>query len=302
MSISNKNYELTKQTLLATSLLSVASGVALALDQYYGKQEIASHPQSDVEFVATTNSYPDKTVVALGGLCMNTRELGQSINNQLPAGTNLICPVYPSKGFDAQAVINQTIERIQQVPSEKLIFTAWSMGGLIMLDMAKQLSDTDQTNVLDKIDTAVTWGTPFGKKAIKPLPKLALNAANSFLGDSLTVHHGRRLLNKFDLSLLREHPSMVRPQVEYLAAQHSQELPSHTKLVFIKNLVPDPIVDEGKSASIAQGITDNLQVVQDTNQHLATHAPIDRQAVETALRCSGVLAPNTPRTLLSLAA
>ena len=288
MSNTNNLSNITKQSLLATGLVAAASGTVFALDQHLGKREVSTQAEDELEFVSKTPRDADNTVVVLGGLCMNTAEIGENISSQVNPNVNIICPIYPKKGFNADSIIDQTIQKIDSLQSSRLTILSWSMGGLVMLDMLGRLHDNGCHDILNRLDRAVVRGTPFSKDSINKGPKIAMEIANSFLGNSLTLHHGRSALRGIQLALLKEHPSVVIPQVKYLAGGHSNFFPENTELIFVKNIQPDSIVNEDKSIESVSVIAPKLAVVEDPHEHRANHAPTDDQSIRFMMEQAGV--------------
>lgn len=280
-------YERIPQPIIAASLASsigLLAASALRIDQRLGRSEIVTE-QSNPEFIVTNKSNADRTIVLLGGLCMNTESLGKRFAKQLPDDTNLVSPIFPKACFNPEQIFEETLRHTESTKPRDVIIAGFSMGGLLGLDLMNYGTQTGKTDVINNVSHFISRGTPFSNNAIRPGPRLLLQLADK-MGYSYTLNHGRSLLKKWDCkSLIEANPATVVPQCHYLASKHAAQLEYlPERITYITGNTPDPIVNETTSIAALNTIVGRpVEIMTDPGNHDAQHAPTDGRSIRFML-------------------
>lgn len=299
MSELNKHIETIKGPLLTAGIASAIGAITFKADQYFGSKSAHSEHGPELDLAITERSGATKTLVLLGGLCMNGEELALQYQNELADDVNLITPVYDSNGFDGPSLFEQLYDQLDSTPTDDIVIAGLSMGGLIAWDMIDYGIKNSRQDTTEKISHIILRGVPVCPKSIRPGPRLLLNTVQR-LGYSYALDHSRPLLKRWNcVSLLKATPAAIVEQCRYLAGPHINNpdfLPG--KVTFVRGALPDPVVDESIAiATLQQQLGCPVNEVIDTEYLRPVHAPTDRQAVRFMLEQLGIAKRSTEQIL-----
>jgi hypothetical protein len=288
-------HEIPKQPFVAAGIISAAGALAagaLKLDRYFGSRGIAEE-QSEPEFLIDLKPDADKTLILLGGLCMNTENVAKRYRSELADDTNLVAPLFPEKSFDPESLFEKTYQHVEATAPQEIKIVGLSMGGLLGWDWLDYGLKTGRRELVEKVTDIGLWGTPVGKDAIRFAPRMLLNTV-SRLGYSYTLDHGRSLLKGWNCkSLMEAHPAKVVPQCRYLASNHAGPLSiTPARIVFVMGAIPDPIVNEEVAARAQEQKTGrSIERAIYTDMERAEHAPTSKKAAWFMLNQLAVAKP-----------
>lgn len=288
-------YDIPKQPLVAAGIISAVGALAagaIRLDRYLGSRDI-TEDTAGPDFYIDHKPGADKTLVLLGGLCMQTDAVAERYRSQLAEDTNLIAPIFPETNFNPQTIFERTFRQLEMTKPKEILIAGLSMGGNLGWDLLDYGVKTGRQELVEKVSGFGAWGTPFGKNAIRFAPRMLLNTV-SRLGYSYTLDRSRSILINHDYkSLMDAHPAKVVPQCRYLAGNHAGSLqvtPEH--IVFIRGALPDPIVNEDAAArALEQKAGRRIEQVVNTDSTRAEHAPTDKKSAWFMLNQLGIAKP-----------
>lgn len=290
MSELNKHIETIKGPLLTAGVASVLGALTFKADQYFGSKRAHSEHGPELDLCITERPGANKTLVLLGGLCMNGEELAAQYQEELADDVNLISPVYDSNGFDGPSLFEQLYDRLDKTPPTEIVVAGLSMGGLIAWDWLDYGAKNGKQDIADRVSHVILRGVPVSPKSIRPGPRFLLNTVQR-LGYSYALDHSRPLLKRWDcVSLLRATPAAIVEQCRYLAGPHMNSVDSSPEHVtFVRGALPDPVVDETIAINtLQQRLGRPVDEVVDTQYFHPTHAPTDKQSIRFMLEQLGI--------------
>lgn len=294
MSELNKHIETIKVPLLTAGVASLVGALTIKADQYFGFRQAHSErgPELDLSIVERSNA--SKTLVLLGGLCMNGEELAEHYKEELDDNVNLVSPIYDSNGFDGPSLFEQLYDQLDKSPTDEIMIAGLSMGGLIAWDWLDYGIKNGKQDITDKVSHVILRGVPVSTKSIRPGPRLLLNTVQR-MGYSYALDHSRPLLKRWNcVSLLKATPAAVVEQCRYLAGPHISNFDfTPEKVTFLRGGLPDPVVDERIAIdTLQQNLNHPINEVIDTEYMYPTHAPTDKQSVRFMLDQLGIAKPS----------
>lgn len=290
MSELNKHLETIKGPLLTAGIASAIGAITFKADQYFGSKSAHNEHGPDLDLSIIERPNATKTLVLLGGLCMNGEELAAQYQEELAGDVNLISPVYDSNGFDGPSLFEQLYEQLDRSPTDDIVIAGLSMGGLIAWDWLDYGIKNGKQDITDKVSHVILRGVPVSPKSIRPGPRLLLNTVQR-LGYSYALDHSRPLLKRWNcVSLLKATPAAIVEQCRYLAGPHTSNFDfSPDKVTFVRGALPDPVVDEQIAINtLQQRLSRPINEAIDTDHMRPTHAPIDTQSVRFMLAQLGI--------------
>ena len=295
MSELNKHLETIKGPLLTAGIASAIGAINFKADQYFGSKSAHSEHGPELDLAITERLGATKTLVLLGGLCMNGEELASQYQKELADDVNLITPVYDSNGFDGPSLFEQLYDQLDNTPTDDIVIAGLSMGGLIAWDMIDYGIKNGRQDTTEKISHVILRGVPVCPKSIRPGPRLLLNTVQR-LGYSYALDHSRPLLRRWNcVSLLKATPAAIVEQCRYLAGPHTNNLESlPDQVTFVRGVLPDPVVDESIAiGTLQRQLGRPVHEVIDSEYLLPVHAPTDRQSVRFMLEQLGIAKSHT---------
>lgn len=303
----NKNDygETLRQHILTAGIISAVGALAagaIKFDQYLGTREVAEDTQAEPEMAFHHKPDNDRTLVLLGGLCMNTADLAKNCRSQLAEGVSLITPIYPETGFNPQIIFEKTYQKLEETNPKEVFVLGISMGGPMNWDLLAYGLKTGRQELVEKVSGWGMAGSPMDKKAIRFGPRTLVDMVHR-RGYSYALNHSRPLLRRWNLDSIANAPSTkIVPQCMYLAGEHAGRLPiSLKRVVYMRGMLPDTVVDEDRSITILEqklGLT--VEKVVNEAWTKRDHARTGKESLRFMLSQFGIAKPKEPAVVQEL--
>jgi hypothetical protein len=293
----NRHSETLRQQILTAGIISAVGAVAagmIKLDQYMGTRDATEDAQADPEIIFHDQPDGDTTLVLLGGLCMGTNNIAKRCKSQLANGVSLVAPIFPDTGFNPVTIFEKTYQKLEETKPSKVILAGLSMGGPLGWDWLQYGLNTGRQELVEKVSSMGLCGSPMDKSAIRLGPRTLVKMVD-VLGYSYTLNRSRPLLRRWNLNSIANAPSTkIVPQCKYLAGNHAGKLPIMPgRVVWIRGMLPDPVVDEDRSISILeQKLGAKVEQIVNKAWVLSEHVPTGKPSLRFMLEQLGIAKPN----------
>lgn len=299
MSELNKHLETNTNHLLAVSIVAAVGAVAAGALQLDRRLEERSIPKADFIVPEPFDYRPEgatKSLVLLGGLCMGTHGVAKRYKSQLADGINLFAPLPPNAGFKTAHMHEQVFRALEEQDPDEIYVAAYSKGGVDGLDMFNYGVATGRRDLVERISTFVTRGTPFSKQALRRGPRFAAGAVGLF-GPSYALDRSRPLIERWSTeSISNSSFSRLAGEVKELRRLYRQAGPIEVqpnRIIQIRGSNLDPVQDDDRSRkALEQRLGRPIEVFIDPRPEVAnSHAPSDRKTAHLYLSVMGIAKP-----------